>query len=187
MLFAMSSISKKTISLKDGRTCVLRNAEPNDAKDVINFKFQIADNSEYLTLLSDEIKDTRWKTKSRLKLELHDPNALHILAMDGENVIGTINTFGQSRRRLCHAVEFGIGILPPWQGTGLGFILISELLNWARANETITRVELHVHSENIGAIGLYKKLGFEEEGRRKNAIRYEDGSYMDDLLMAQLL
>lgn len=186
-LFPMTNISKKTVDLKDGRTCTIRSAVPSDAKDMINFKITIAETSKYLTLKPSEVNDTRWKLKSELKKVLDSPNAINLVAVVDGNIIGGINTFGQTRASLRHSVEFGIGIVPAWQGAGLGKILIQQLLNWAKANQIITRVELHVHVGNEGALALYEKLGFEHEGRRRNAIRYPDGSYMDDLIMSQMV
>lgn len=165
----------------------MRTAEINDAKPIIDFRRHIAATSKYLTMQPDEIKDSRWKMKSQLKKYTDDPNGLYILAFIDNEIVGNIHTFGQTRRSLIHSFEFGIAVTPTWQGAGLGFILISELLNWAKENETLTRLQLHVHAENMGAIALYKKLGFVEEGRRRNAIRYEDGRYTDDLIMAQMV
>jgi RimJ/RimL family protein N-acetyltransferase len=182
----MAILGKKTVVMKDGRSCTVRSAEPSDAKGVIKFKFHIAETSKYLTLQPHEIKDTRWKTRSHLKQVLANPDAMHILALVDGEIIGYINTFNQTRMSLRHNIEFGIAISPSWQGAGLGYILLNELLNWAKANETITRVELHVHSQNKGAIALYEKLGFEKEGHRRNSIKYSDGTYVDDFIMAQL-
>lgn len=44
--------------------------------------------------------------------------------------------------------------------------------------------ELRVRSTNARAIGLYKKLGFVEEGRFRRRLRLEDGTFVDDVAMA---
>ncbi|GAB6448952.1 hypothetical protein bcgnr5369_68710 [Bacillus cereus] len=36
---------------------------------------------------------------------------------------------------------------------------------------------------NDRAIKVYKRMGFVEEGRQRKQIKYEDGSYGDDVLM----
>lgn len=50
----------------------------------------------------------------------------------------------------------------------------------------ITRVELETRVDNARAIGLYEKLGFVHEARKKNAMRFE-GVYHDALQMCLLL
>ena len=42
-------------------------------------------------------------------------------------------------------------------------------------------------STNAPAIGLYKKLGFEVIGTMPQALRYQDGTYADFLLMTKRL
>ena len=38
-----------------------------------------------------------------------------------------------------------------------------------------------------GAIALYRKCGFVETGRRVRALRFDDGSFHDELLMVKTL
>jgi RimJ/RimL family protein N-acetyltransferase len=46
-----------------------------------------------------------------------------------------------------------------------------------------TQVDLEVVAENEQAQALYKKCGFIESGRRHNALRFDDGTYHDEILM----
>ncbi len=47
------------------------------------------------------------------------------------------------------------------------------LLAWATADPLIEKVCLEVFTTNIGAIRLYRKLGFVEEGLRPKDIKFE--------------
>jgi RimJ/RimL family protein N-acetyltransferase len=59
---------------------------------------------------------------------------------------------------------------------------MEEALNWART-AGITKVELEVFPHNAPAIALYRKLGFEEEGKLRK--RYLiGGHHVDAVLMA---
>ena len=49
------------------------------------------------------------------------------------------------------------------------------------------QVDLEVVAENAGAQALYKKCGFIETGRRHNALRFDDGTYHDEILMYKKL
>ncbi|HLZ66159.1 MAG TPA: N-acetyltransferase [Aliidongia sp.] len=57
-----------------------------------------------------------------------------------------------------------IGLLPEWQGQGLGRALIADSQARARAAGA-QGVELHVAPNNPGARRLYERLGFREIGR----------------------
>lgn len=56
-----------------------------------------------------------------------------------------------------------IGILigeESWRGRGVGFEVLSKLVNFAFTDLKLRRVDLGVHVQNFAAINLYKKLGF---------------------------
>lgn len=48
----------------------------------------------------------------------------------------------------------------------------------------LEKIFLRVTSVTKRAIKLYTRMGFVEEGRQRNQIKYEDRSYGDDILMA---
>ena len=62
---------------------------------------------------------------------------------------------------------------------------MTELEGWAK-NKEISRLELSVMVTNKWAIKLYKKLGFEVEGTKKNAVLLHSG-YVDEYIMAKLI
>ena len=50
----------------------------------------------------------------------------------------------------------------------------------------MTRLELTVFCENTPAVRLYRKMGFEIEGIRRNSMKL-DGVYKDEYAMAKML
>jgi ribosomal-protein-alanine N-acetyltransferase len=73
-----------------------------------------------------------------------------------------------------------IGVDPQWQGKGIGRTLLEGLLN--RADEVRAPVFLEVRTDNVPAISLYGKYGFEQVGVRK---RYYQPSGADAYTMAR--
>jgi ribosomal protein S18 acetylase RimI-like enzyme len=61
---------------------------------------------------------------------------------------------------------------------------MNELLSWARSNPRVEKVELQVRSSNVGAIALYRSLGFVEEGRKTRRLKISADEYIDDVYMA---
>jgi len=49
----------------------------------------------------------------------------------------------------------------------------------------MNRIELSVYDFNIRAFSTYQKVGFLEEGRKRQA-RYHNGKYQDEIIMAIL-
>ena len=57
------------------------------------------------------------------------------------------------------------------------------MIEWAKSHQKIEKINLRVISNNDAGLGLYKKMGFKEEGRKFKEVKYQDGSYADDIHM----
>lgn len=65
-----------------------------------------------------------------------------------------------------------IAVHPSMQGQGIGQQLLAHLVDTARAHQA--RIFLEVRVSNKAAISLYKKLGFQQVGRRPNYYPCDD-------------
>jgi RimJ/RimL family protein N-acetyltransferase len=101
-------------------------------------------------------------------------------------LIGLLTLNGRTRRSLRHEVELVVNVAKPWRGRGVGTALITRAVEWARASDVITRVQLKVFTRNTTAVRLYERLGFVLEGTLRSAV-FKDGRYEDNHLMAMLL
>ena len=92
-----------------------------------------------------------------------------------------------SERRPSAFSNLGISVAREWRGRGVGTALVVSLLEWATEIADIEKVSLDVFATNLGAIGLYKKLGFVEEGRRIKDIKRGADHYVDTVMMYQFV
>ena len=96
-----------------------------------------------------------------------------------------------------HASKYGIHIFdhiltgltivvhPDYQGQGVGKQLFQAFLTEVtKVFPDVTRIELESRVSNERSIGLYRSVGFVEEGRMKNKTRNADGTFEDSVLMA---
>jgi ribosomal protein S18 acetylase RimI-like enzyme len=81
-------------------------------------------------------------------------------------------------------LSLGMWVAPEHRGRGGGRMLMEAAL--AARPEHVHKIELEVWPDNEGAIALYRKLGFEEEGLRRDHYRRRDGSLRSSLIMARL-
>lgn len=58
----------------------------------------------------------------------------------------------------------GLYLRPEYKGKGIGTILMSEVINFFKGED----IYLEVAHNNVGAIGFYKKLGFNFTGAEKD-------------------
>lgn len=89
------------------------------------------------------------------------------------------------RPRVRHAAYLGMTVRDDWQGRGVGTALVAEALHLADQWLGLIRVELHVFVDNEPALRLYRRFGFETEGRLRQAALRE-GQLHDVLVMARL-
>ncbi len=76
-------------------------------------------------------------------------------------------------------------VAPAWQRRGIARLMLEQAMNEAR-NDAMTVMYLEVRESNSGAQSLYRELGFEVCGVRKNYYRKGDG-HENAVLMQCLL
>jgi RimJ/RimL family protein N-acetyltransferase len=108
-----------------------------------------------------------------------------LVAATPEGVVGSLSIRRDPQRATRHVATLGMFVIEPWRGRGVGSALMAEALRWARANG-VQRVELTVYPHNRAAIALYRRFGFDEEGRLIRHARKSYG-YEDEILMAAWL
>jgi putative acetyltransferase len=83
-----------------------------------------------------------------------------------------------------HVVRLTIAVHDGHQRQGVGRAIMNALLQWARLNARVEKVELQVRSTNEPALALYRSLGFVEEGRKTRRLKIGPNEYIDDVYMA---
>jgi ribosomal protein S18 acetylase RimI-like enzyme len=83
-----------------------------------------------------------------------------------------------------HVYRLTVVVHPGRTGRGIGNALLTHLQSWATSRPEIHKIELMVRSTNEGAIRLYQRVGFVEEGRLRDHIRLPSGEFVDDIMMA---
>ena len=79
--------------------------------------------------------------------------------------------------------EYGIFINNEYQGKGIASRASKLLISYVFSNLNLRKIYVHVFSNNLPAIKLYKKLGFEEEGVLKEET-FKNGEYKNVIRMA---
>ena len=76
-----------------------------------------------------------------------------------------------------------IGVLPEYRKNGIGTKIVNKLIDFSIVKQ-LSFISLEVRVSNVVAINLYKKLGFEEQGKRKN---FYSNPVEDALIMTRFL
>ena len=115
------------------------------------------------------------------------PEGLYSLVacVDGEVVGGLNLSTDPTRWRMRHTGRIGMAVRDDWQEKGVGTALMEAALDLADNWLNLTRIELHVYTDNSAGIGLYEKFGFKVEGTH-HRFAFRNGKYVDAYSMARL-
>lgn len=165
----------------------IRQAVPQDAQALLDYLMELAKEQGIPVLLTPE-RVRSFTLESEIELiqrySTSDNSQFIVADADGE-IIAAITLAGGDRDVNRHRVSLGISVAQGWRNQGIGTALMQYAIDWARENPVVHRLELEVFCHNERAIHVYKKLGFEIEGRRNRAF-YKDGRFIDEYMMAIL-
>lgn len=171
------------VTNKNGVNVLVRTGEIDDAQQVLDIQRETILENDYLISVPEEFDKTIVEQKKWMQELIENERKTIIVAEINNNVVGWIVFQTPTRIRLSHTGSFGMMVNRGYREIGIGKMLVKELLNWAEDNPLIEKVSLGVFSTNQRAIRLYKRFGFEEEGRKIKEIKMNENNYADDVLM----
>lgn len=159
------------ITLKNGKTALLRNGVEADGAAVFENFNQTHAETDYLLSYPDENSFDPQQEGQFLAAKTASANEIEIIALVDGKVAGTagIEAVG-TKYKVRHRAEFGIALLKEYWGLGLGRALTEACIRCAK-EAGYTQLELDVVAENTRAIALYREEGFVEFGRNPAGFR----------------
>ncbi|HXX87640.1 MAG TPA: ribosomal protein S18-alanine N-acetyltransferase [Candidatus Acidoferrum sp.] len=116
-------------------------------------------------------------SKQQIANLLMDYNTISLIAVEKGNIIGFIIGAIYSERNAANGHVLTIDVSPQHQRKGVGSKLLQELEK-ILAQRNIKTCRLEVKENNIKALGLYEKAGYQRIGRLKNYYGNADGLYL---------
>lgn len=141
----------------------------------MNIRLMTEEDVDSVVQIEQQLFSKPW-TKQDFMNSMSDRHNIYVVAEDEkQEVIGYCGIWGV----LDEGQITNVAVRPDAQGQGIGYEMLSELLRIGK-NEGLQQYTLEVRVSNSRAISLYKRLGFEEEGIRKNFYEkpVEDGIIM---------
>lgn len=124
-------------------------------------------------------KQVEWWTR-----RLQDPTTVTLGAFDAsDSLIGSVRLEAYQRTRERHKVTLtAMYVMKDHASTGVGRKLLDEALSESRRLNGIEIINLTVTADNLPAVRLYSKVGFQTFGREIRAVK-TPGAYLDKLHM----
>ena len=111
----------------------------------------------------------------------------YLVAEEDGRTVGHASLWPMGLKQISHVSRLDMCVHTGHWRKGYGRALLAHLVIWARSSPDVSKIELLVRSTNTPAVGLYRSLGFVEEGRHRNRVKLRDGKFVDDIAMALLL
>ncbi len=158
-------------------TVTIRQAITEDAQVITCAEKEIAKTPGYFCSNPSELSE------ESVRHTIESPLSIYLVAECNGQIVGHAFLESYSLKSLSHLADLNIAVHLGWQKKGIGRALLLEIIERAKNSGVIEIIQLNVRASNIIAISLYKKLGFQEEGRLKNRLKIND-DYIDDVVMA---
>ncbi|MFK9090880.1 N-acetyltransferase family protein [Bacillus salipaludis] len=163
----------------------VREIKVSDAKNLVELVRQVEEESEFMLMEAGERQITTEIQRTRIENMKKSENSTIFVAEEDDKLTGYIFAIGGTARRTKHSVYLVVGILRDYRGQGVGTKLFTRLEEWAR-DRGIHRLELTTVTKNKPGVALYKKMGFEIEGTKKDSL-FINGEFVDEYYMSKLL
>jgi len=173
----------KIITLKDGRTCTLRNGTEQDGQALLDNFIMTHAQTDFLVDYPDEITMTVEQEIEFIKEKTESENEIEILADTEGSIVGSAGIWCiRNKEKLKHRAGFGVAVKEAYWRLGIGCALAEACIECARA-AGYKQLELDVLADNEKALALYRSLGFVEYGRNPRGINLRTSGYHELVLM----
>ncbi len=156
---------------------------PADAPALMHLHIAVLTEGRWFLTEPGEYPHDPFTLLEMIKDVLNADNCAWWVARDGTGILGFATVIGGHLRRTQRTARFEVMVAEPARGRGIGRELTETAIDWFRASPSLDKLSLAVFDDNERAIGLYKALGFVEEGRRKDEYVEADGTHRGDVLM----
>ncbi len=164
---------------------VVRDARPEDAAALCRAAQDITrTHNERFVSLPEELDPAAFQ--DRITAVLNGRGKYLVVERAGE-LVAHASLVLMRMKRLAHVVSLDMCVHLGFWRQGHGQRLLKGLLEWARTEPGVHKIELLVRATNQAAIALYEQAGFVEEGRHRDRIKLQDGHFVDDIAMAMIL
>lgn len=135
-------------------------AAPADAAAVIAYLKQVGGETDNLTFGGEGLPITEEREAAYLAGLQNSSDSIMLLAkVDGQIVADA--SLSRLPRRMSHRGDLGIAVVKEYWNRGIGGMLLDKLIDFAKEKD-FEIIDLQVRSDNLGAIHLYEKYGFEK-------------------------
>ena len=158
----------------------MRKAVEADAEAILSCLNRIGGESDNLMFGADGFAHLTPDQEREYILSMTGTSVL-LLGFIGDELAAIASLEGKARERAAHRASLAITVRQKYWHRGIGTQMMNKLIEHARASG-VAVIETHVRADNISALALYEKLGFEHIGTYRRFFRIGGQDYDAELL-----
>jgi ribosomal protein S18 acetylase RimI-like enzyme len=162
----------------------IRKAGPDDAATLLGLLHKLDAQSAYMMMEPGEREAAPDRLRDRLAAQ-HAAGSFDLVAEETGRLAGWLSAEVLPFRRARRTGYLVLGVDADFAGRGIGAALLATAVDEAQLRG-LWRLELTVMADNLRALGLYVRCGFQVEGLRRRAL-IRDGAPVDEYYMGRLL
>lgn len=163
----------------------IRQVEKSDTEQFKEIVELIDGESKFMLYKKGERNMTANQVEAMIASFANQTNSTILIVEDNGEIIGYAMAIGGQLSKNKHTASIVLGVVQHHVGRGIGSNLMQSIEEWAVEND-VTRLELTTMVHNEPALALYKKIGFEVEGLKRQSFII-DGTSVDEYYLAKLL
>lgn len=165
---------------------IVEPAKTRDAHWTLALHRTVLEEGRWFVARPDELWTTvTLRERDIRRLGAADNGCFLVARLPGVRVAGFLTLTGGMWSRSRHVGRIEVMVDPAHRDRGIGRALLGAAIAFAEGSPVLDKLSLTVFADNERAVGLYRSLGFVEEGRRRGEYREGDGRMRDDLIMAR--
>ena len=140
----------------------IEKATCEDAAELLQYLKQVGSETDNLTFGAEGLPLSTESEAAYIRQIENSNDAILLIAKENGKIVGDAS-LSRLPRRMKHRGDLGICIRKDYWNKGIGSQLLLEIINFAKAN-SFDVIDLQVRSDNLSAVHLYEKFGFEKIG-----------------------
>ncbi len=166
------------VTLKDGTELVLRVMNKQDERALMDF-FEGLEDADRLYLRNDV---SSYRVVRKWFNNLNYNRVFPLLAVDGDRIVANATLHRKPFGWMRHVGEIRIVVSRDFRKKGLAYTMFTELIHTA-ADAGLDKLTAEMAASQVGAIEVFRKMGFKEETILKGYIKDATDKVHDLLVM----
>lgn len=164
---------------------IIRAIEASDARSFIHLQEEIFQQTDFMYNMENELDLTVQQLRKDLVYWKQLKNRTILCCIVNGIFAGYAVIHGYKHSKAKHVATVHLAVKEEHQRKGIGSALMEAVERWSIQRD-ISRLEVSVMEHNEYALNLFKKLGFQQEGIRQNAIKLND-TFINEYSLSKIL